>query len=163
MDLGDGDAKGLAVCGVQLELVHDVLHDLGGLKREAYELGSWVIVGKGAYSGDIVDVLHLVRRESVGTREVNLEEFLLDVFLCVMVDYTYQVEIVLNNVSFEGLERECSIAKGHDKGVVHKLSPYVTDVGALEEPFDKVAPIPKLARNFSRGGLYLTYGAKGSV
>lgn len=92
-----------------------------------------------------------------------LEEFLLDVFLCVMVDSTYQVEIVLNNVSLEGLERECSIAKGHDKGVVHKLSPHVTDVRALKEPFDKVAPIPELARICSRDGVCKTYGAKGSV
>lgn len=146
LDLGDGDSKGLAICRVQLELVHDVLDNLGGLKREACKLEPWATVGKGAYSGDIFDVLRLVRRESVGTREVNLKEFLLDVLLCVMEKYTYQVEIVLNNVSLERLERECSITNGHDKGVVHKVPPYITDVRTLKEPFNKVAPILALAK-----------------
>ena len=54
---------------------------------------------------------------------------------------TDQVEIVLDDVALERLERKSPIPHSHDKGMVHKLLPDITNIWALKEPFDEVATV----------------------
>lgn len=74
---------------------------------------------------------------------------------------THQVEIILDDISLEGLQRQSPIAHSHDERMVDELLPHILDVWSLEEVFDKVAPIP--VRSLYELESHTPYGAKGSV
>lgn len=56
-------------------------------------------------------------------------------------DATYEVEIVLDDVPLERLQRQRSVAHGHDERMVDKLLPHVLDVWPLEKVLEEVAPV----------------------
>jgi hypothetical protein len=61
-----------------------------------------------------------------------------------MMGMTYEVEVVLDDVALERLERQLSIPKTHDERVVDESVPDGFDVWAVEKVFDEVAPEARL-------------------
>lgn len=142
----EGDAKGLAVLGVQAHLGHDVPHNVGGLRaihvsrvnNSANSPGGKI----STHPANVGYILGLVRRQGVGSSKVSLHTR----GQSVTRKYggcrrgTDQVEIVLDNVPLKGLDGERPVAHGHDKGMVHKPVPHILDIRPRQEIFDKVAP-----------------------
>lgn len=52
---------------------------------------------------------------------------------------THKIEIVLDNVALERLERQCAVAKAHDERMIYELVPDGLDVVPAEEVLYKVA------------------------
>ena len=52
---------------------------------------------------------------------------------------TYQVEVILDKIAFEGLEWQRSIPHRHDERVVNEPMPYGGDIWSFQHPLDEVA------------------------
>ena len=63
---------------------------------------------------------------------------------------TDQVKIVLDDVALERFKRKSPISHSHDKGMVHKLLPDITNIWALKEPFDKVTTADRVSERSMR-------------
>lgn len=63
---------------------------------------------------------------------------------------TDQVKIVLDDVALERFERQSSISHSHDKRMVHKLLPDITNIWTLKEPFDEVTTVDRVSERSMR-------------
>lgn len=50
---------------------------------------------------------------------------------------TNQIQVILNKISLEGLERQCPIPHGHHKRMVNESIPYGCDIWPLQHPIYK--------------------------
>lgn len=53
---------------------------------------------------------------------------------------TYQVKVVLNDISLEGLQRQCSLTKSHDEWMMNKSLPDIFNLGSLKEILNEPSP-----------------------
>lgn len=71
---------------------------------------------------------------------------------------TYEIDIILHQISLEGLSRQSPITHGHNKRVVDVAVPYWGDVGSFEKIIEEVTADEALAARFG----YIALGRQSS-